>query len=81
MALQLNYKKKTNNCLITELYKNKHIDMYQKNKLHCSAGSAPILYGLPKIHKTGTPLRPIVFSKYIGNVLQRLVSKEYNIDN
>ncbi|XP_077551639.1 uncharacterized protein LOC144165714 [Haemaphysalis longicornis] len=29
-------------------------------KLLCHNGSAPALYGVPKIHKPGTPLRPIV---------------------
>ena len=44
--------------------------------------STPKFYGLPKIHKTGTPLRPIVFSrgsityrvhKEMANILQPLV--------
>ena len=29
-------------------------------KLYPSAGGIPVMYGLPKIHKTGSPLRPIL---------------------
>ena len=32
--------------------------LYQR--LRSSAGKAPLLYGLPKVHKPGTPLRTIV---------------------
>ena len=32
------------------------------NRLRCSSGSIPRIYGLPKIHKQNTPLRPIVSS-------------------
>ena len=46
--------------------------------------TAPMFYGLPKIHKTGTPLRPIVSTrgsvaygvvKVITNVLKPLVGQ------
>ena len=30
------------------------------NKMRCSSGRTPSIYGLPKIHKPGIPLRPIV---------------------
>ena len=44
------------------------LDLRQKGRLseeayhhlHSSAGSVPRLYGLPKVHKPNTPLRPIV---------------------
>lgn len=28
--------------------------------LHSSSGKIPLLYGLPKLHKLGVPLRPII---------------------
>ncbi|XP_055854557.1 uncharacterized protein LOC129918193 [Episyrphus balteatus] len=80
----------TNNTLVNELFKNEYIDRFQKNKLHCSASIAPRLYGLPKIHKPGLPLRPISssmnvpcysLSKYIGTVIRNIVSENYNIKN
>ncbi|XP_065369064.1 uncharacterized protein LOC135961492 [Calliphora vicina] len=54
------------------------------------AAAAPELYGLPKIHKDGIPLRPISasmklpcysLSKYIGTILRNIVSPKYNIQN
>ena len=38
-------------------------------KLRCSSGTTPPIYGLPKIHKSGVPLRPIV-SFYTSPVYQ-----------
>ena len=52
--------------------------------MYPSGCTAPKFYGLPKIHKTGTPLRPIVSSrgsvtygvaKVIAKVLKPLVGK------
>lgn len=77
-----------NNNLINDLQKSEYISTMEKYQLHCSAAQAPKLYGLPKIHKEGTPLRPISASqkvpcynlaKYTGKILQNLVSEEYNI--
>ncbi|XP_037513735.1 uncharacterized protein LOC119390235 [Rhipicephalus sanguineus] len=48
------------NRLLSQIFTN-HPDL--KNlylKLICRNGSAPSFYGLPKVHKTGLPLRPIV---------------------
>lgn len=81
---------KTNNKIVNELYKQKYIDINQKNRLYCSAASAPRLYGLPKIHKPNVPLRPISssinvpcyqMSKYIGETLKHIISNKYNIKN
>ena len=33
-------------------------ELYER--LRSSGGRTPLLYGLPKVHKTGVPLRPIV---------------------
>ena len=52
-------------------------------KLISSSCRNPLLYGLPKIHKQGVPLRPIVsfihsptyeLSKYLSNLLSPLIS-------
>ncbi|XP_037502643.1 uncharacterized protein LOC119377114 [Rhipicephalus sanguineus] len=53
-------------------------------QLLCTNGSAPAIYGLPKIHKSGTPLRPIVdftrsplysLSRYLHGTLAPLAGK------
>ena len=55
------------------------------------SGSSPgILYGLPKVHKAGVPLRPILaayntpsynLSKYLVKKLNHLTTNEYTISN
>ena len=45
--------------------------------LYCSDGSLPRVYGLPKIHKPGCPLRVIVSS--IGSLLYPLATYLHNI--
>lgn len=81
---------KTNNNIVNDLYKNSHIDKQLKYKLFCSAAHAPRIYGLPKIHKPGLPLRPISssinvpcynMSKHIGEILKHIISEEFNIKN
>lgn len=53
-------------------------------QLLCTNGSAPAIYGLPKIHKNETPLRPIVdftrsplnrLSRYLHRILAPLAGK------
>lgn len=79
-----------NNNIVADLQKHNHIDNWEKRKLYCSAATAPRIYGLPKIHKLGTPLRPIVssvqvpcydLSKYVGQVLKNIISDDYNVKN
>ncbi|XP_073824918.1 uncharacterized protein [Musca autumnalis] len=81
---------RTNNNLVTELYKNNYITKMEKFKLICHTAEAPQLYGLPKIHKDNVPLRPISsstqvpcynISHYIGKILKNIISKDYNIKN
>ena len=81
---------KINNNIVNELYKTNQIDLKLKLKLHSAAANAPRLYGLPKIHKPDTPLRPIsssvnvpcyALSKHIGSILQNIVSTDHNIKN
>ena len=54
------------------------------SRLYCSVAQTPKLYGLPKIHKENTPLRPIVsfcssptyeLSKYLANILKPLTEQ------
>ncbi|XP_075534190.1 uncharacterized protein LOC142567979 [Dermacentor variabilis] len=54
------------------------------HRLLCTNGSAPAIYGLPKVHKPGVPLRPIVdftrsplhrLSGYLHHVLGPLAGK------
>lgn len=77
-----------NNTLVDDLYKSKIIDYREKQQLTCTAATAPRLYGLPKIHKSDLPLRPICssvnvpcygLSKYIGKILSHLISDTHNI--
>ena len=61
------------------------IDQSLYYKLKPLDSPAPRFYGLPKIHKTGTPIRPIVsytgiplynISKYVANILSSYIRKE-----
>nr|CAB3263310.1 uncharacterized protein LOC108950552 [Phallusia mammillata] len=61
------------------------------HQLHSTDGSAPRIYGLPKIHKEGIPLRPIVsfvgtptynLAKYLAKVISPLVGNtEWTVSN
>uniref|UniRef100_A0A674PCU4 Uncharacterized protein n=1 Tax=Takifugu rubripes TaxID=31033 RepID=A0A674PCU4_TAKRU len=70
------YKKKVVD-LLQKLEKDKAIDRPQYYRLY-PGETIPCIYGLPKIHKPGTPLRPIVssinsvtynISKYLASIL------------
>lgn len=85
-----NVLQKKNNKIVDDLYKNNYINFKVKQQLTCSAGAAPRMYGLPKIHKPEVPLRPIAssimvpcykLSKFIGEILQTLISDKYNVKN
>ncbi|XP_042892250.1 uncharacterized protein LOC122266530, partial [Penaeus japonicus] len=45
---------------LTELKKQDVIDQYIYSTLHASGSKPGVIYGLPKIHKENTPLRPIL---------------------
>ena len=58
--------------------------------LHSSKGVVPRFYGLPKIHKTDVPLRPIVsfinsptynLSKFLANIISALVTNRFSVNN
>lgn len=51
-----------NNLIVEKLFNNKFIDNWTKNRLVNKTCMAPRIYGLPKIHKDGNPLRPICSS-------------------
>ncbi|XP_018405650.1 PREDICTED: uncharacterized protein LOC108782002, partial [Cyphomyrmex costatus] len=58
--------------LLTGWRNNEYINYSEYRTLYCSDGVLPRAYGLPKIHKTGFPLRIIVSS--IGSPLHALAS-------
>ncbi|XP_075162881.1 uncharacterized protein LOC142235515 [Haematobia irritans] len=78
-----------NNKLVDKLFNLKIISAQEKNKLTSRTAIAPRIYGLPKIHKEGTPLRPICSSmtspsynlcKYIVNILKNISEdSKYNV--
>ena len=51
--------RKLNSTLLT-LKKTNAIDTQRYYRLRCSVPQPPKLYGLPKLHKPGFPMRPIV---------------------
>ncbi len=72
------------NALLLSLTRKGAIPTTLYNRLRSSAGKVPLLYGLPKIHKPETPLRPIVsflnsptyeLSKHLVSILSLLVGK------
>jgi hypothetical protein len=76
---------------ITSLIKMSHIPDDMKKKLTPHAATPPQMYGLPKIHKEGIPLRPTVNcigsptydpAKYLVKQLKPLVGQsEHHIMN
>ncbi|XP_067613386.1 uncharacterized protein [Eurosta solidaginis] len=78
-----------NNEIVEKLFKHKMIDTRGKYQLITKTAIAPRLYGLPKIHKEGLPLRPICSSvnspsyklcKYVVNVLENITkTSKYNV--
>ncbi|XP_075157559.1 uncharacterized protein LOC142230819 [Haematobia irritans] len=78
-----------NNKLVEKLYNLNIITEQEKNKLTIRTAVAPRIYGLPKIHKESTPLRPICSSidspsynlcKYIVGILRNItLDSKYNV--
>ena len=73
--------RKMNNMLLS-LKKKQRLPSRIYDTLRCSSGSLPSVYGLPKVHKSNVPLRPIVsfynsptykLSKYLVSLLSPLV--------
>ena len=78
--------RKMNGLLLTLMWSGAISErLYQR--LRSSAGKVPLLYGLPKVHKPGTPLRPIVsfvnsptyaLSKHLVTILSPLVGRSHS---
>ena len=67
---------------VTKTIKNSSLDENTKKKLIPKDTSVPRIYGLPKIHKDGVPIRPIVntigsptyyLAKFLAKKLRSLV--------
>ncbi|XP_017489302.1 PREDICTED: uncharacterized protein LOC108377546, partial [Rhagoletis zephyria] len=80
-----------NNEIVEKIYTNKVIDLKERNNLSCKTANPPKIYGLPKIHKEGIPLRPICSSisspsynlcKYVVRVLKNVtMSSKFNVND
>ena len=78
-----------NNEIVDKLYKEEIISNMEKHNLFQRTSYAPRIYGVPKIHKENSPLRPICssvnapsysLSKYIIRILNNLTNdSKYNI--
>lgn len=85
-----NIQRKTN-AMIRKLYENGHIDKNQRSKLTRYNSVPPKIYGNPKVHKQGVPLRPVVscinspvynLSKFIDKILNKVTKPlKYNVKN
>ena len=84
------YKKLENNPIskvikvVKKAIKSFNLDETMKKRLTPSCRITPRIYGLPKIHKEGVPMRPIVntigsptyeLAKYVGKILAPLAGK------
>ena len=73
---------------LRKLRKDKIIDDATFYKILPSGSSPGVLYGLPKVHKTGCPFRPIVSSvnthnynlaSYLVSILQPISTNQYTV--
>lgn len=78
------------NSYIDNLYHFNQIDKNTKDKLIFNETSCPRIYGLPKLHKSNIPLRPIVsgingplekIAKFMAPSLKALSISDYDITN
>ncbi|XP_039428895.2 uncharacterized protein LOC120412472 [Culex pipiens pallens] len=79
---------KLNNNLVQRLHTLKLIDLRTTYKLKTNSALCPRIYGQPKAHKQGLPLRPVVpnitapsynLSKYIGQMIRKSINSQYNV--
>ena len=71
---------------LNKLLKKGSISKEVRDQLSTDGPRAGVLYGLPKVHKDDTPLRPIIsavgtynfnLAKYLDQILKPLVDQEY----
>lgn len=76
------------NALVNRMYTAKVIDEPQRKSMTRHNSQLSRIYALPKIHKDGAPLRPIVstvnspsavLSKYMDGLLKCLANDKYNV--
>lgn len=81
---------KENNNIVKRLNDLNLLKPKQPERLRTYTAVCPKIYGQPKAHKEGLPLRPVVpcmtsptyeLSKYIGNVIRQSIDSKYNIRN
>lgn len=71
---------------------NQFSNNLQKNRysLRIMNPQVPILYGLPKLHKSGIPIRPVVsyvnapaykICKYLNNILKGMFTSKFSVKN
>ncbi|XP_017472205.1 PREDICTED: uncharacterized protein LOC108363374 [Rhagoletis zephyria] len=80
---------KKSNDIIDKMATQNIINNSEKYKLKSTTARAPRIYGLPKVHKQDTPLRPICSNidapanklcKFLANTLKKLTEKSvYNV--
>lgn len=72
------------------MYDNKFLELQFKKSLTVYNSTSPRIYGLPKLHKPNTPLRPVVsftkaptynLSSFLAKILSCIANDELNIVN
>jgi hypothetical protein len=85
----LKHEDKINRCL-KKLFDKGVFNKDDYTKLHASGSGPGILYGLPKIHKSSVPLRPIIaayntpsfnLAKFLVPILEDLTINEFSVKN
>lgn len=78
------------NRFVNQLFKDEIISKTQKDLLYCTGTGPGIMYGLPKVHKEATPLRPILaayntssfqLAKFLVPLLEPLTTNDYTLSN
>ena len=78
------------NYQLRKLKKDNIISETEYNELYVSGSSPSVMYGLPKVHKEGIPLRPILaafkspsskLAKFLTKIIQPLTSNQYTVTN
>ena len=79
-----------NNDLVKRLEQLKLVDKKTAIRLRTYTAVCPKIYGQPKAHKAGLPLRPVVpcmtaptyeLSKFVDTIMQQAISSKYSVKN